>query len=523
VDHDRADAVLRRSWLDLQDDVEELDHLIRGRYALLMRAVAELRAVGWALRPATARALTDEIRAHLARARLQLDGVERLRAATADRGDERRLDALSAERSEQADVARALMPSAAALVVAADWQSPSFAHSVRPTAGRRSGRVQEHHDDYQRDRHRDAAEFERRYLEEYVDASPGWSLGALMTSCGMSAVTTVLAWLADRIGKDPSAIVVGRSVYHETRDLIARSPLGDRTELVDEGAIPRAAARRKARLIVLDTMANARSLAICDLRGLLRTVKDQAPPVYLLVDTTSLGPASSPFAAAGPAPGVRLIALESLTKHAQIGTDRAAAGIVVAEPDTIAALEPYREHLGTNVTAEAALSIPRPCRAVLDRRLARLGRNAELLTERLERAAVRTEGPVRGATHPSLPHHPGHALAAGLPFRGSFLAVRIHPDDDRPEVRDGLVHGFLREARSRSVPLVGGASFGLDVTRVYATGATSRTTPPFVRIAAGTEHRLGVERLGDALEAAVASLGRVPGRTLDPLGSGGGR
>ena len=46
----------------------------------------------------------------------------------------------------------------------------------------------------------------------------------------------------------------------------------------------------------------------------------------------------------------------------------------------------------------------------------------------------------------------------------------------------------------RGVALVGGASFGFDVTRVSLTAADTADGAPFLRVAAGTEHRLAVGR-----------------------------
>jgi hypothetical protein len=65
----------------------------------------------------------------------------------------------------------------------------------------------------------------------------------------------------------------------------------------------------------------------------------------------------------------------------------------------------------------------------------------------------------------------------------------------------------LEEARRRDVPLVAGASFGLDVTRIYATAVTSASAHPFVRISAGIEHEAGIEALGDCFIAAARRLG----------------
>jgi hypothetical protein len=54
------------------------------------------------------------------------------------------------------------------------------------------------------------------------------------------------------------------------------------------------------------------------------------------------------------------------------------------------------------------------------------------------------------------------------------------------------------------VRLQGGSSFGFDTTRIYLAAARADSGTPFVRIAAGTEHRLELDALCDALGAALA-------------------
>jgi hypothetical protein len=112
-------------------------------------------------------------------------------------------------------------------------------------------------------------------------------------------------------------------------------------------------------------------------------------------------------------------------------------------------------------------------------------------------------GAVRGASYPGLPNHPSYPLARRLPFRGGFFGIDFRQWADRPATHHQLVHSVVRHAWERGVPLVAGASFGLDTTRICRTAATSAAGLSFVRIAPGTEHRLEVRTLERGLEAAI--------------------
>jgi hypothetical protein len=77
---------------------------------------------------------------------------------------------------------------------------------------------------------------------------------------------------------------------------------------------------------------------------------------------------------------------------------------------------------------------------------------------------------------------------------------------------------LLDQAAELRVPLLAGASFGLDTTRIYLTAATNDLGRPFVRVAAGTEHRLEMERLKLVLGRTVRLLSGLRG----PSGPGRG-
>lgn len=223
-------------------------------------------------------------------------------------------------------------------------------------------------------------------------------------------------------------------------------------------------------------------------------------PVRLVIDNTGRSATFQPLALAPRAIGVELVVFESVTKYAQLGLDRTAAGMIIA-PRTLAdRLDECREHLGTNLTDLAAHQIPEPNRPLLQARLARLGRNARELAAFLAERHDRRGLPVR-VDHPGLPGHPSFPAARTLSFQGGTFGLT--PEVDTHELRAQLVKAILYEARRRRVPLVEGTSFGFDATRVYLTASGNAHGLPFVRVAAGSEHRLGVEALKRVLVAAT--------------------
>lgn len=382
---------------------------------------------------------------------------------------------VTAERASLSDRLRVEQALLAGLVAAPDWQSPSFLHSLAPAAGRQTGRIRAHWNDYKRDRHVDAEDYERRYVEEMIDgpARPR----ALLTGCGMAAFTTILGWLVGE-GKLSGRVLAGRGLYHESRLLLERM-LPGRVGFVDEGdtaAVLRAIRECRPRAVFLDSLSNTRWMPVPDLRAVIDGLR--GTDTYLVLDNTCLSVGCQPFALARES--VRLVVFESLLKYAQLGLDRAGAGVIVARSGDAESLEDYREHLGTNIPDVSVHALPPPDRDVLERRLARLARNALHLARGLDERAL-----------------PGVSVV--YPGRGGCLSL-VFQD---PERQHRVVCEAVAEAARRGIGLLAGSSFGFDTTRIYLTAARAQYGTPFVRIAAGTEHRLELDALTDVLATAI--------------------
>jgi cystathionine beta-lyase/cystathionine gamma-synthase len=496
---------LEESRRDLVADFDELTFVAASAAERLESALAELEAAQESVTPAVAGRVRLESRALIGRLGRRGRELEGLAEAAAVARDARELAALTAARGLRAELLRSELALVGALVTASDWQSPSFGHSLRSAAGRQTGLIEAHRTDYKRDRHLDAEAYERAYVREFVGRS---GARALMTSCGMSAFTTIVGFLLGEGKLRDRYVVVGRGLYHETKQLlygaIPRQVI-ETDELIPE-SIALAVEKFRPAAVFFDSVSNTARAPVIDPRWLFALLSRGVDGAYAVVDATGTTVAALP-----PLPattdGVHVVLFESLLKYCQLGLDRANAGIVVAWGEDAGALSRYREHLGTNVPDVAVHVLPPPNRPLLLRRLARLERNARLVAERLE-WAVEEAGRrvVEAVVSPLLPSHPCHARAARLPFAGSCLALRLAPGYEEPAWRERLLERALDAARRRGVSLIAGASFGFDTTRIYVTAASTEFGEPFVRIAVGAEHRQAIEELAEALAEAVAGL-----------------
>lgn len=486
---------------DLLEDLEALAALARSSCLALDRVGEELALAGRHIPPRALTLVEGELRTLRHRHERWAGQLDELASEAAALPPATGCLARVAEhRHEFAALLRSQRGRLAGVITATDWQAPSYLSAGGSLAGRFTGAVAPHAGDYKRDGHHDALAYERRYLRELLASAPG-IVHALMTACGMAAITTTLAWLRAQGGLR-GRVVVGRGVYHETKELVAEE-LGGAPVEVDESDTPGlvgALGEEGPIAVFLDTIGNACGMPAPDLGGVLAALGEQGRDAWVVIDNTGGSPLANPLAGSRRDGGrLRVVVIESLTKYAQLGLDRTTAGILVASGEGCELLAGHRERLGTNVLDASVHMLPWPDRGALATRLRRLERNATLLAERLEPALA---GGRTRVSHPGLAGHPAYDRA--LPFRGGFLTIDLDPALG-PDTGERFVLRAVCEAARAGARLAAGASFGLDVTRAYA----PRLAPgelPFVRVAAGIEDRLEIERVASALDAASREL-----------------
>ena len=497
----------RAARQDVLDDLAGLAELARSGCAQLERFGEQLEAARLHLPQRAAQLTEGELRGLLFRHERWARQLDELcgEAAAWPVGDS--LTArLREERDAHAAMLRAQRGRIAAVITATDWQSPSYLSAGRSTAGRFTGQVVPHLNDYKRDRHPDAAAYEAEYLRQHLP-DPPCVVHAFMTACGMAAITTVLAWLAEEGGL-ARGVLSGGGVYHETRELLGRA-LGRPAAAVDDtsgAALAAAIDRHAPGAVFLDSVGNSSGVPVPDLEAVARRLGATGRDAWLVVDNSGASPLNQPLVRAPQSLGrLRIVVVESLTKYAQLGLDRTTAGIITAAGKGAERLSEHRERLGTNVLDHSVQTLPWPDRRALSRRLSRIERNATLLAERLHRAC----GPTARVSHPTLRHH--HAYGRRLPFRGGYMTIDLCPDSPAG-TEERFVRRAIAEAEAAGVALGAGTSFGLDVTRVYAPRVSWSDRGRLLRVASGTEDRLAVEEVAGALAQAARELGRRPVR-----------
>lgn len=492
--------LIDQSYNDLTDDFTELSYLTGDLKTKLQKFMTEIRKARKHLSPENFE-MTGNLDS------LHESGLGRVSEILEAAGSvlknksrkEEELKDLIRKKSAITEMIRFLYQTTAAEISACDWQSPSVGHSVRPAAGRMTGRIVHSVTDYKRDQHFDTRIYESQFIRENITAPLKFSIGALATSSGMAAFNTIHNYLISE-NKIRSSILVGKSSYFEILNFLQHT-YGNKCIMVDESdtrGIIAAIRGYEPDAIFLETIANSRKMPVCDVNAVIRELSvNTRHDSVLVLDNTSAGPMFQPFDYPVTFKMPHMVVFESLNKFHQFGMDRATGGIMYWRGPYFVSLFDYRDHLGTIIPDVSVLSVPAPNRGILEKRIRRIGRNTEILAGYASESAGKISKLIEKINYPGLPDHPSYSIFRQTGFGGAFFTLNLYKKYPTITSAMRLINIVIKNARKRKIPIVHGTSFGLSITRIYL--VASRTDDMFIRIAPGTETVYETEQLKNVL------------------------
>jgi cystathionine beta-lyase/cystathionine gamma-synthase len=401
------------------------------------------------------------------------------------------------------DILRTHQTLLGALITSTNWQSPSFAHSVKSQAGTDEGSIEATINDYKRDQHNRAIQYEQSFKKNYIDGLITFPVNVYATSSGMAAFSTILSYLIFE-KKLTGTILVGASIYFECKALLQALPSVSIVEVndTDTSTILKQIDRYQPSVIFFDSIANMPTIAVPNIDKILSHIVSQSKKnTILVVDNTCRSIFFQPIPQIlGKFSKVSLIVFESLNKYHQFAMDRVTGGIIWCYGGDTGKISNYRVHTGTNIPDVAAASLPTPNRNLLSRKLQRHGRNATFIARILSKYIL--EHPtchITSVIYPQLPSHPSYFWTKTYPFSGSFISLQFEKKYQTIASYKRFIRLVLTVAEKEHIPIVSGTSFGLHTTRIYLTAIRSSPTTPFVRISIGTEHFSAIESIAEIL------------------------
>lgn len=247
---------------------------------------------------------------------------------------------------------------------------------------------------------------------------------ACATASGMAAISGTILGLFD----SGAHVVAPRSMYAESARLLReRLPrFGITTTFVDatDPAAYAAARRPDTRVFYIETPSNP-NLRLTDVAAVVAEAR--AHGILTMADDTF----ATPFAQSPHAIGVDLV-VHSLTKGLS-GHGDAIGGVVCGDEALVARVRDFVvKGIGGVLAPFNAMLVSRGLRS-FPLRMEQANRTAA----RLARTLARTDG-VAKVHHPSLPDHPGHALAnRQMHAYGALLSFELAPGGGRTALERG--------------------------------------------------------------------------------------
>jgi len=403
-------------------------------------------------------------------------------------------------KKESGDVLRTFQSMLASVLLAGNWQSPSFGASGMQQSGSDGESVVAYKNDYKRDRSLRADAYASAFVKEYVDTGLRFSPFAYVTSSGMSALATVLHNLIPA-ALDGRVVLAGKTSYFQNKWQLETTFPG-RVVYVDEhdtDEILRIAQERRPAIIFFDAICGGEYMPMPNIPKLIKQLSGAlSSDTTFILDNTPLATSYQPLLDMPHLSFGRmeLVVIESVQKYYEFGFDRASAGILWTSTPRDFSTE--RMNLGALITDAGVVQLPEPNRTLFDVRLARIGRNTSLLASRLDALAQDKKSIVSHIAYPGLPTHPAHAWNKERPFHGGFFSIVFKPAHRTLSSYDAFIARIIAEAKKKSVDIIAGTTFGFTTTRIYIPARlTEDIEQAYVRVSAGTETALEIEALVD--------------------------
>lgn len=483
----------------------------------IVRDLLELRFLADDLAGDSTEAL-DTARKIRARLRKSFDLVERVARWGEPRMTADVLPSIRHEYLEIKNILRTAYRQKGLSACLADWQSPVYENTCAFSMDNRlTDGIAEHVLDYKRDGHLEAAAYERRFASEYLSHLGSDSIKAYLTSCGMSAFSSVLHFLQGEYRVEGPAMAL-EPMYFENIHL-ARAFFPDLHIYRPKGKDSLRARLEEVmpRIIFVDAVSNCGEVMVHD----LETVMDFAATgtveeTFVVIDSTCLPAPLLPGGMLSDLPGhLRVILVESLAKHHQFGMDGVTGGIVAWHaPERIqSSFFKTRARFGANIADASVGSLPGPNRRSLENRMRRHARNMERLVSGLELAG--------GLAVIESVSWAGDGAGDCAWFRSPVASIRFRKEFARVDLYKQFEDMVLELARARNFPLGFSTSFGFDITRLYVTAPATVWEPPFLRLSIGTETASQIDELVSILIEAdrrIAARQPVRPRTQESPG-----
>ena len=360
---------------------------------------------------------------------------------------------------------------------------------------------------YKRFGHPHLKRFETQYLREFVPHAKKEGLCCLATSSGMGAFTVIESFLLRHHLKPGDKLLYSSNIYFENAlQLESLRRYGIEvvaTSARTTNALVAAICQEQPRVCFLEPLSNEEDPCIIDVRNIITHLfHSQQRETFIVIDTTMTSGGDRLYDAdLAYANGrhIHIISLESLAKYKQYGTDRATAGMIVADSEFYAGLCDQRARTGTVLADFQVQCLPLPDRRVHDERMMIIHRNAVCFATAIDSFLSQIDLPWCRAGYVGVPSHPQYCETQGFAYLGGVVPIVTKPNRRPTKFQlKATLDSLINRARKADVSLHVGTSFGFATTRVSIISRGSGEES-YLRFSIGHETLHDTRRLCDVI------------------------
>lgn len=389
---------------------------------------------------------------------------------------------------------RYLLSYLASVTTRLEWQSVSFESSKRAEIFQRDEFEYKGYLGYKRVNYPDLVQFEKWFLEEFIDNPNKEDLVCLLTNSGQGAFITLKEMICNLLLSPNDKIIQSKYGYYETRWLINETKgfeiLYYNGHTADE--IISQIYNEKPKLIILEPYYCDERIRLLDINKVLLGLSnlELENEIHVIIDSSILSGAIQPFSLGIENKKVNLYLMESFIKYRQYGQDKVNAGFIISHKKYLGKLIAIRAATGAILHNIDLETLSRISREQHDLRMKLITRNARYIANELQKFAEEEKYlKFKGVEYPGLETHCNYHIASVYPYLNGIINFVL--DKDYYHNLASMLYVIRKVidfAKKKNSSINHGTSFGFDWTRLAVADSTGGDfSVAFIRMSVGRE------------------------------------
>jgi len=410
-------------------------------------------------------------------------------------GDEYKNEVFEDKVYDFLSVHRYLLSCFASTVTRLEWQTVSLESSKREEIFKKEEFDYKGTLGYKRVHYPKLIEFEKKFLDEFIQGANKQDLVCLFTNSGQAAFATLREMIFSMLLKGEGSILLSPNGYYETSSLLSGLKSFECKYFLknDENTILEQVKAGKPDILVLEPYYCENSISLLDIHAILLKLNTLSleKDLYVIIDSSMMSGAIQPYIEELNNPHIHIFLMESCIKYREFGMDKVNAGFLVSHKRFLGKLITARARIGAILSNIELETLPRVSKLQYDRRMKTITRNSLYFCNEIGKVLQnRRYSLFSGIEYPGNVEHPDYLKFSKYAYMNGILNINF----DSAYYKNFatmlyFIKKVIKTAQKNNISVNHGTSFGFDWTRLsVADSSGGDFTKPFIRISIGREN-----------------------------------